>query len=77
VRARRERWPAEPPAWGPTPRVFLDETWATPAMARRDGRCPEGQRLVCPVPQGHRQTTAFVAAWRRDGRTAPGGATGR
>ena len=40
-------------------------------MTRRYGRCPKGQRLVCPVPHGHWKTTTFVAALRREGLTAP------
>lgn len=51
--------------------MFLDETWASTNMVRRYGRCPKGQRLVCPVPHGHWQTTTFVAALRWDGLTAP------
>lgn len=40
-------------------------------MARSHGRCPVGQRLVMGVPHGHWQTTAFVAALRSEGMTAP------
>ena len=40
-------------------------------MTRRDGRAPVGERLVCPVPQGHWKTTTFIAALRLDGLTAP------
>ena len=51
--------------------MFLDETWASTNMARKYGRSPKGQRLVCPVPHGHWKTTTFVAALRADGLTAP------
>jgi transposase len=51
--------------------VFVDETWAATNMARRYGRSPKGERLVCPVPHGHWKTTTFVAALRADGLTAP------
>ena len=30
--------------------VFIDVTWASTNMVRRYGRCPKGQRRVCPVP---------------------------
>ena len=51
--------------------MFVDETWAATTMARRYGRAPVGERLVCPVPHGHWKTTTFVAALRADGLTAP------
>ena len=51
--------------------IFLDETWASTNMTRRYGRCPKGERLVCPVPHGHWKTTTFIAALRLDGLTAP------
>jgi transposase len=51
--------------------VFIDETWATTNMARRYGRAPRGQRLVASVPQGHWQTSTFLAALRRDRISAP------
>jgi transposase len=51
--------------------VFVDETWATTAMARRYGRARRGTRVVAAVPHGHWKTTSFVAALRHDGLTAP------
>jgi hypothetical protein len=51
--------------------VFIDETWATTAMARRYGRARRGQRVVAAVPHGHWKTTTVVAALRHDGLTAP------
>jgi transposase len=51
--------------------VFIDETWATTAMARRHGRAQRGQRLVAAVPHGHWKTTTFLAALRHDGMSAP------
>ncbi len=71
VKAQRARWQAEQPTWDPTELVFLDETWASTNRARRYGRGPKGQRLVCPVPHGHWKTTTCVAALRLDGLTAP------
>jgi transposase len=51
--------------------VFLDETWATTAMARRYGRARRGTRVVAAVPHGHWKTTTFLAALRHDGLSAP------
>ena len=51
--------------------VFVDESGANTQMTRRYGRSPIGQRLVCPVPQGHYQTTTLIAAVRLDGPQAP------
>ena len=59
------------PRLDPRRLVFVDETWASTNMTRRYGRCPRGQRLVCPVPHGHWKTTTFVAALRADGLVAP------
>jgi transposase len=51
--------------------VFVDETWASTAMARRYGWGPTHERVVGRVPHGHWKTTTFVAALRADGPTAP------
>jgi transposase len=51
--------------------VFIDETWTTTNMARKNGRAPKGARLCCPVPHGHWKTTTFVAGLRLTGMTAP------
>jgi transposase len=51
--------------------VFLDESGANTQMTRRYGRSPLGRRLVCPVPQGHYQTTTMIAAVRLKGPQAP------
>jgi transposase len=51
--------------------VFIDETWATTAMARRYGRARRGRRVVAAVPHGHWKTTTVLAALRHDGLTAP------
>ena len=51
--------------------MFLDETWATTAMARTRGRAPRGERLVCPVPHGRWRTTTFLCGLRADGLVAP------
>ena len=51
--------------------MFIDETWATTAMARRYGRARRGRRVVAAVPHGHWKTTTVLAALRHDGLTAP------
>lgn len=51
--------------------MFIDETWATTAMARRYGRARRGVRVVAAVPHGHWKTTTFLAALRHDGMSAP------
>jgi transposase len=66
----RRAWRGGQPAM-PEGLVLVDETWASTNMARRQGRSPRGQRLVCPVPHGRWKTTTFVAALRREGLTAP------
>nr|WP_330085250.1 IS21-like element helper ATPase IstB [Methylocystis iwaonis] len=47
--------------------VFIDETWATTNMARKNGRAPKGERLRASVPHGHWKTTTFVAGLRLSG----------
>jgi len=71
VKAQRQAWRAAQPALDPARLVFVDETWASTNLARRYGRAPAGERVVGAVPQGHWQTTTFVAALRADGKTAP------
>jgi len=51
--------------------VFVDESGASTKMTRLYGRCPIGRRLVCPVPQGHYQTTTLIAGVRLRGPCAP------
>jgi len=51
--------------------VFVDESGASTQMTRRYGRSPIGQRLNCPVPHGHYQTTTMIAAVRLKGPRAP------
>jgi transposase len=51
--------------------VFIDETGASTNMARRYGRCPKGQRLLCKEPWGHWKTITFTGALRLSGMTAP------
>ena len=51
--------------------VVVAESGAHTQLTSRYGRRPIGQRLVCPVPQGHDQTTTLIAAVRLDGPQAP------
>ena len=71
MRQRRADWRAGQPALDPARLWFIDETWAATNMARRYGRSPKGERLVCPVPHGHWKTTTFVAAPGAGGMAAP------
>ncbi len=67
----RRAWADAAPELDPARLVFLDETWATTAMARTRGRAPRGQRLVRPVPHGRWRTTTFLCGLRADGLVAP------
>jgi transposase len=71
VRAQRDSWRESQPWMDPSRLVFVDETWASTAMARRYGRAPAGQRLVEPIPHGHWKVTTLVAALRVGGLVAP------
>ena len=51
--------------------MFIDETAATSAMARRYRRAPRGQRCRMSVPQSHWKTTTVTAGLRASGITAP------
>jgi hypothetical protein len=62
VRLARDAWHAEPPTLAPAKLVFVDETFATTAMNRLYGWGPNGERVIGTIPQGHWQTTTFVAA---------------
>lgn len=68
MKAEREAWREQfAAAVDPSRLVFLDETGATTAMARRYGRAPSGVRVDGPVPHGHWKTTTLTAALRLDG----------
>lgn len=71
MKEKRQQWQQRQPQFDPAKVVFIDETWASTNMCRRYGRCPKGQRLVCPIPYGHWKTTTFVGALRAEGMTAP------
>lgn len=71
MKEQREAWQAEQPTLPSDSYVFIDETWASTNMTRTHGRCPQGQRLVMAVPQGHWKTTTFVVGMRTTGLIAP------
>jgi transposase len=71
VKAAREAWFEGQPNLDPDRLVFIDETAATTAMARRYGRAPRGERCRMSVPQGHWKTTTVTAGLRASGITAP------
>ncbi len=69
--AARAAWRAWQASLDPARLVFIDETGANTAMARRCGRAKRGARVVAPVPHGHWKTTTFVAGLRLTGLSAP------
>ena len=71
MRAARETWFEGQLDLDPDALVFIDETAATTAMARRYGRAPRGERCRMSVPQGHWKTTTVTAGLRASGITAP------
>lgn len=68
---RRLAWFEAQPDLDPERLVFIDETWASTAMARTHGRAPRGERLRMGMPFGHWKTTTFVAGLRLVGIVAP------
>jgi transposase len=58
---------AEFAAVDPARRVFVDETGANTAIARRYGRAPRGKRVDGPVPHGPWKTRTRTAAVRLGG----------
>ena len=68
---RREDWFDDQLDLDPAHLVFIDETWASTAMARLRGRAQKGERLRAGVPHGHWKTTTFVAGLRLTGMVAP------
>lgn len=71
MRAAREAWFEGQLDLDPDRLVFIDETAANTAMARRYGRAPRGERCRMSVPQGHWKTTTVTAGLRTSGITAP------
>lgn len=71
VADQRKQWPQRLAGVAAERLVFVDESGASTQMTRRYGRSPIGQRLTCPVPHGHYQTTTMIAAVRLQGPQAP------
>lgn len=71
MKERREAWFDSQLDLDPEKLVFIDETWTTTNMARKNGRAPKGERLRAGVPHGHWKTTTFVAGLRLAQMTAP------
>jgi transposase len=71
VAEARQAWRQGQAELDPSKLVFIDETGASTKMARRYGRAPKGQRLVCKQPHGHWKTITFTAALRTTGLSAP------
>ena len=71
ILTQRRAWFEAQPDLDPARLVFIDETWASTAMARSHGRAPRGERLRMGLPFGHWKTTTFVAGLRLSGIVAP------
>jgi len=71
VKAERIAWKESQPTLDVNRLVFLDETGASTHMTRARGRSPKGERCHASVPNGHWQTTTFIAALRVGAITAP------
>ena len=71
VLQQREDWFEGQLDLDPAKLVFIDETWASTAMARLYGRAPKGERLRAAIPHGHWKRATFVAGLRATGMTAP------
>jgi transposase len=70
VRRKRRAFRRKLAALDPERLVFVDETGANPAMTRRYGRAPRGQRVKAAVP-GHWESLTLVAGLRLSGVVAP------
>ena len=68
---RREDWFDGQLDLDPAHLVFVDETWASTAMARLRGRARKAERLRAGIPHGHWKTTTFAAGLRLTGIVAP------
>ncbi len=67
MKAERAAWRAEFAAVDPARLVFVDESGASTAMDRANGRAPSGVRVDGPVPHGHWKVVTLTAAVRLDG----------
>ncbi|MDR2787223.1 MAG: IS630 family transposase, partial [Candidatus Accumulibacter sp.] len=71
MRQAREAWIQAQPLLDTKSLKFIDETGMTAQMTRRYGRSSKGKRCVASAPQGHRQTTTFIAALGCEAISAP------
>lgn len=71
VKQKREDWEECLPGLDVEKLVFLDESGINTAMARRYGRCLEGERLVASAPAGQYHNNTLLSALRLDGVVAP------
>jgi transposase len=71
VKRKREDWEQCVPGLDLEKFVFLDECGINTAMARRYGRCPQGERLVDSAPAGQWQSNTLLSAMRLTGVVAP------
>jgi transposase len=70
VRRKRRAFQQELATLDPRRLVFVDETGATTAMARRYGRAPRGERVPGSVP-GHWDSMTLISGMRLGGVVAP------
>lgn len=71
MKRKREEWEQCLPGLDVEKLVFLDESGINTIMARRSGRCPQGERLVDSAPAGQWRSNTLLAAVRLDGVIAP------
>ena len=71
MQRRRQAWFDGQIDLDPARLIFIDETWASTAMARLRGRALAGERLRMGVPSSHWKTTTFIAGLRPSGVIAP------
>jgi len=70
VADRREAWRCAQKSLGGR-LIFLDETWTTTAMTRRYAWADVGARAFGHAPNGHWNTTTFLAGLTCEGLIAP------
>ena len=70
MKRKREDWERSLPGVDLERFVFLDECGINTAMARRYGRCPQGERLVDSAPAGQWQSNTLLSAMRLTGVVA-------
>lgn len=71
MKLKRQDWEECLPGLDLDKLVFFDESGVNTVMARRSGRCPQGERLVDSAPAGCYQTLTLMSAIRLDGVVAP------